>query len=445
MCRIGADTYGSRVPVLRTRIVLAACALIAVAGLVAVALPDNKAPRATVGTEDDPSLDDDRDTADLAPGTPAEESGDHDADAGAAEVMAGAPPRGATTTTTAAPRAAAGAPTTAPSGEQVSPPANGSPADAPSPTLLHRLAYSVLVGTGRDTTSEIWSVREDGTDRRRELPTCSYGPHLGDAFDVAPDGLAVARVCGDTGTSGGSSVSPDFGVAVQDLATGATTTVVNLSVWDSASARFSPDGRRLAVTAGGRLLVVDLDDLEQHDLTPSPSTNLSGLTWSPDGTNLMTNELRIIDLTTGLVTDRSDLFEPLPDGWMSSSQSATWGPDGLVYLWSSYSFDLFAGTHRVHRADLATGARGLVREQLGYLWFEGVLDGGRVLLRDPERAIIVGPAGQDVASFPIDWRTPLVAPRPARECGGLLTDLGTSLLEVLAPCPSPSGGLPTTG
>ncbi|MDP1820364.1 MAG: hypothetical protein Q8K58_10820 [Acidimicrobiales bacterium] len=228
---------------------------------------------------------------------------------------------------------------------------------------------------------------------------------------MSPDGKHVVRDCGYGSTLKG------YGLVLQDVSTGQRRTILPSPSWPhQLTARWSPDGRQIAVAvASTRVVVIDVDDLEVHDVTTGPvEGNVNGITWSPDGQTLLTEDCTTIDMATGTVTARPDLCPPLPDGWSSYSRMSRWAPNGLIYITFEISFPgSLASTRTLHVVDPATGASEILLSQSGYMGRVQFLPGGRLLVnRDENTALVLDGDGSHPHTLAAPFGMSFVAARP---------------------------------
>ncbi len=377
-------SYRQEVPTaLRSRRLLGAlAALLLAGGLVAAAIPDGSELRADVGTEGDGADPQDRrPEATLptwAPGDPeapgAIDDGDEDdeaveSDDGTPTTRAVRPSRSATTTTS---RPSSASTTAAPSTSTT----------VPDPTLRGRLAF--LLSDGRSPSSlELWSMKEDGTDLRKEPQACHPGGSFpGSLFDVSPDGRFVARDCG---ASSGSD--PGQGIVIQDLRTGSVQSVHAHAMFASPAVRWSPDGSRLAMTSPWSIAIMTVDDREVHEVLLERTLGSGVVTWAPDQRSLLTEAGQTIDLTTGAVTDHPELATLIPAGAFSGSSSPRWSDDGHLFIQATWTMTFeeqsTGGQHyRLSEYDLTSGTARTILEQGTFAGRVEFLSDGRLSLRD---------------------------------------------------------------
>lgn len=90
---------------------------------------------------------------------------------------------------------------------------------------------------------------------------------------------------------------------------------------------WAPDGRRIALVFGGRVLLVDPNDGTQRTLDASDGDAPDALEWSPDGSRILATDydtIWTIEAATGTTTRILEL------SGLISLEDATWSPDGTT-------------------------------------------------------------------------------------------------------------------
>ncbi len=108
------------------------------------------------------------------------------------------------------------------------------------------------------------------------------------------------------------------------LATKPTRSELRFAGGEMTRLSLSPDGKRLAFIAGGRLHVRSLDAREARPIEGVRGVGTAF--WSPDGNNLavpIAGKLRIVNLATAVVTDIADV---------NTNVSGAWGRDGSILI-----------------------------------------------------------------------------------------------------------------
>ncbi len=123
-----------------------------------------------------------------------------------------------------------------------------------------------------DGRSEIWRIRPDGAGAVRVGPAAAAG-ETDFMPSVSPSGTLLAF------TTNRALAGAQATLRIVNLSTGATV----ISGVPGASARFSPDGTRLAFLAGGQMMMVNADGTNLRTLTPALTAYSGQLSWSPDG------------------------------------------------------------------------------------------------------------------------------------------------------------------
>jgi Tol biopolymer transport system component len=206
---------------------------------------------------------------------------------------------------------------------------NVAPAWSPDGKLI-----AWLKQTGPSSARDVWVMNSDGTGQRR----------------LTNDGgsKSTLKWSPDSSRLGYSQSTSSSEVRVLDVATGTARSLTQPGTWELSPA-WSPDGTKIALVSGGRLVVADADGTGRRQL---PTTTQTGSpAWSPDGehiafvgTRLFPEQgtrygpLTIADVyviradgtgerrLTGSVIEG---FVPLPGG-----ASPSWWPDGsrLFYV-----------------------------------------------------------------------------------------------------------------
>lgn len=329
-----ARPYGAAMPRMRLRLLLvAACA--AVVGTLALTLPGGDGPSSSVGAQGESPR---RTTSTTRP-----------------EVVA--------PTATSAPEAAAPT-TTAPrsdvprtkvrtsgttSATTTSPAPTTSTTDGRGPgpqTLAGRLVY---FQEDDQVTQSLWSARLDGSDRRREvdcpapevpppspLPDKDYWLYA-EPFDISPDGTHLVRSClvkAPEMTGRIDLPGAQYALVVQDVdGVGYQELWRYELIWNHVVPTWSPKGDRILVWTTSGLISIKPDGTEKRTIVKFPSTNAQRLTFSPDGTKVVTDSLEILDLATGTWTKPMDAGRPWPyDGGYTAYGVVGWRAEGIWWV-----------------------------------------------------------------------------------------------------------------
>ena len=157
--------------------------------------------------------------------------------------------------------AAALASTAAP---QPAAPAPAAPDAAPAPAAPpQRIVFS----SNRSGEWRLWTVKPDGTDLK-QLTRGPAGEHDVDPA-IRPDGARILLTSTRGGPTGVWTVAADGSDPRR--------------ISDGDQAEWAPDGRRIVLRRGGRLVVRDLEGGAEKVVTPDGWTACSGPAWSPDG------------------------------------------------------------------------------------------------------------------------------------------------------------------
>jgi Tol biopolymer transport system component len=206
--------------------------------------------------------------------------------------------------------------------------------------------HLVFTAVDAQGAQRIWTSGADGSDAapiETDL-TCD----VEEAYPAwSPDGTQVAFMC-----LHGPGETADL--AVVDLATGATRTVVAATGETNAWApRWSPDGKALAMNlehvtdgqfSGSQVAVVPADGGEPTVITPSDLLYAGYPDWSPDGTTIVFGTYGIGEFDDP-APGASNLYTVKPDGTDLQQVTtytrgagragwATWTPDGSAIIFT---------------------------------------------------------------------------------------------------------------
>jgi Tol biopolymer transport system component len=229
----------------------------------------------------------------------------------------------------------------------------------------------------------LWSVRPDGTHRRRILRTreAAKRPRL------SPDRKWVAF----DGARPGTRAIGEFDIQVVRLDGTGRRTLTRTKEWD-VDAQWSPDGARLSFSRmppGADWLHSSVWTVRPDGADPRLLGRGQAARWSPDGARL------VLDApTTG---SDGDLFVVAADGGdrrrltttPALEQAAGWSPDGKRILFTRFRLGGGADVY-VMEAD-GTGTRRLTRAPAGEIAAAWSPDGSKILFTrgDPGRAQLI--------------------------------------------------------
>jgi dipeptidyl aminopeptidase/acylaminoacyl peptidase len=268
----------------------------------------------------------------------------------AATVLEGEPAEAGSTSTSSNPRARTTTSTTAPPASSTVPPAPPAPSSGGSivdgegkGSGPHDLRGRVAYLNDSPAPSSIWSVLADGSGQRLEV-ACPPPTDLGGAnlwwpsapFDLSPDGRFLVRSCPVVGEDldGMRMWDTRSDLVIQGVDGSSSHTLWRYGAGDFAWPEWSPDGSRLAVATAAGIVVMDADGTNRRTITPSEqlSTGFT-LSWSPDGQQLLTSSLEVVDIATGAVSHPLYGAEPWPGGATRAGTNAfRWDGDGLWWV-----------------------------------------------------------------------------------------------------------------
>ena len=198
-----------------------------------------------------------------------------------------------------------------------------------------RLAISTIDGDHRvvfrgESHRPSWSP-----DGKQLVFTTGY-----DRLDLAvvrEDGRGLTRIRRGIGMAGAvwSPRGDLIAVPVRDGALAVVTPEgrgIRRVAWKADAFAWSPDGRRIAFVAGGRLYVVRADAGSPRDVTPASAGPLDTPAWSPGGRWLAVASLRPGELFHGLLVVAADgtssrrITSRIPKPYGSENLSPTWWP-----------------------------------------------------------------------------------------------------------------------
>jgi hypothetical protein len=252
-----------------------------------------------------------------------------------------------------------------------------------------------------------WSMLPDGSDRRLEPLNCPTPQYLGGLLDVSPDGTRLLRDC-STPPPGASiqSMANGYGLVIQNVDGGASVTIKLHAMFESVWARWSPDGRQIEMLSSSGLEIYDVADGSTHAVPLAHSLVSPFGTWSPDGARLLTNDFNIIDVATGSITDRSNLFPPIPSGRSLPNGAfygaSFWAPDGTTYVWEESAVGT-TNYYDLYRVDVATGSSALVLEQTFPIDIVFLSDGRLLTRSSMDQVVTIAPDGSDRQTFNMPW------------------------------------------
>lgn len=187
---------------------------------------------------------------------------------------------------------------------------------------------SIIFTSRRDENAEIYVMNPDGTNQRRL--TSSEGDEIQPA--PSPDGTRIAFNCKD-GQYGEICVMNIDGSNRQNLTNDDD---------DEHDPTWSPDSSQIAFIRDFQIFVMNADGSGQHALSEENFSSLTGLAWSPDGTQLAfsamgDSQLRHLFLIntdgsnlrelTNVAGDNAEYFEP------------AWSPDGSRIAFRNFVFE----------------------------------------------------------------------------------------------------------
>lgn len=145
---------------------------------------------------------------------------------------------------------------------------------------------------------------------------------------------------------GASFAIPNWrGIDIVDTATGRVTATIpehhfDVHGHDFPVAYYSPDGERLAVSHGTRLLIFRSDSLACTTVHQEHARRIGHVSWSPDGERLATcgwdNTVRILDPNAGATLTLVCPAPPLFGAWSPDGATlAAMDRKGVVHLWDA--------------------------------------------------------------------------------------------------------------
>lgn len=187
-----------------------------------------------------------------------------------------------------------------------------------------RVYFSEFYG-GRLTIA--WAPVEGG--RTRHVASDSHPPENVFLLDVSTDG---GRVLAKT-TAGPGAELASGPLWVITVAGGPPRRLGEAMVTD---ARWSPDGRRLALLTGDGLYVADSDGGNARRVVTKPGLNY-GLAWSPDGARLrfVSQLSRVGHPTLWETTAEGAKLHPVLPEWGREQGEGSWTPDGRYFIFQS--------------------------------------------------------------------------------------------------------------
>src|SRR6185437_204025 len=144
----------------------------------------------------------------------------------------------------------------------------GAAADAPA--AQNKNEPRIIFSSNRGGSWSIWAIKPDGSDLRQLSKPGGEEQDVDPAF--SPDGSKILF----TSTRGGKA---GLWQMVRD-GTGAR------RVCDGDQGGWSPDGGKIVLRRGGKLLTRDLASSQEKVITPEKWDKCSGPAWSPDGTHI---------------------------------------------------------------------------------------------------------------------------------------------------------------
>lgn len=196
-----------------------------------------------------------------------------------------------------------------------------------------------LTSSGSDTSTYVWDISTGLGTRIKEI-TSTLG---GGQSCFSPDGKQILTV--------------GFDVKVFDAHSLQLIKVLDIDDFLEGSAAYSPDGRKIYVSAYGRILVFDASSFQLLSTIDFWGTYLTKRSFSPDGERLLCNferygdkEPLILDISSGkirLVIPDHDItaMSFSPNGEIVAT--ATW--NGTIRLWDAQSGvlnkELIVGNH----------------------------------------------------------------------------------------------------
>ena len=210
-----------------------------------------------------------------------------------------------------------GAAAPAPAIEAAPAAAAASAAEAAPPAEPTPDASRIIFSSNRSGDWRLWTIRPDGSDLK-PLTRAAEGEHDVDpAF--SPDGRRILFTSTRGGTTGVWTVAADGSGAAR--------------VADGDQAEWAPDGRRIVLRRGGRIVVRTLADGRETTVTPDGWTTCSGPAFSPDGKTLAFARLR--DGANAVYTLPADGGEPALVVGDRGACEPHFSPDGKTILYET--------------------------------------------------------------------------------------------------------------
>jgi Tol biopolymer transport system component len=232
---------------------------------------------------------------------------------------------------------------------------------------------TLLVVRGSGKSSEIYSMRPDGSESRRLTDNAFFD----DEPDWSPDGSRIALVSAQDSAPGAPTRRPEIFVMNAD---GSDMRRLLETAGPARGPRWSPDGSRIAFARldpevrGYRPYVMNSDGSNVRLLTSSPVENFAPQ-WSPDGTRLLflSNRAPRNWWTMYVVSaDGSGERQLAGDEACPTNVSGPrWSPDGSRIAYACD--DRFGGIFTIHadgtqRTLVSTSSPGVVGLDVGPVW-----------------------------------------------------------------------------
>jgi TolB protein len=201
----------------------------------------------------------------------------------------------------------------------------------------------------------IYTVRPDGTGKRRVTPTRRPQDRIDETFAWSPDGRKIAYSWDDYGYRRNPSYTDLFVIP----AVGGKPRLVGRTGADEINPAWSPDGKRIAYDLYDdgywAVWVTNADGTRKHKVTPG--IHFHGAAWSPDGRKIAFSDREAIAWTMdfpGRVPRRVALPAPRNPARLRFRTIVAWSPHGRQLAFIS-GYDIWVKTGNGQPQRIFTG------------------------------------------------------------------------------------------